>query len=78
LQVVVPAEFVTAVASEIAASVDVAVEFWMAQIESALHDDHLTTLGRMNAAHDVLASYKQLTGKMELRCRRGLGSLPPR
>lgn len=77
LHIVVPSEFISAVAGEIASGVDAAVEFWMAQAESALHDDNLTTLGRMNAAQDVLTNYKQLTGKTELRSRRGLSLLPP-
>ena len=65
----IPAEFVSLVAGEIADGVDAAVEFWMAQVESALRDERLTTLGRMNAAREVLLRYKRLTGKTELRCR---------
>ena len=65
----IPGDIVSVVAAEIASSVDTAVEFWMAQVECALHDDRLTTLGRMNAAQAVLESYKHLTGKAELRGR---------
>jgi hypothetical protein len=71
----VPADFVSAVATEVAASVDTAVESWMAQVEAALLDARLTTLGRMNAVHDVLQTYKTLTGKTELRCRDGRRAL---
>ena len=62
----IPGDFVSLVAGEIASSVDTAVEFWMAQVEGALQDDRLTTLGRMNAVQAVLAWYKHLTGKTEL------------
>jgi len=72
LRATVPLEFVSVVAGEIANGVDSAVESWMAQIESALRDDHLTTLGRMHAVEEILATYKQLTGKRELTCRREL------
>ena len=65
----IPGDFVSLVAGEIASSVDTAVEFWMAQVEGALQDDRLTTLGRMNAVQAVLASYKHLTGKTELHGR---------
>ena len=72
----VPADFISVVAGEIASGVDAAVEFWMAQVERALDDDGLTTLGRMSAARAVLAQYKQLTGKTELHGRRGRGEVP--
>ena len=60
-------DFVNVIASEIACGVDSAVERWMAEIESALTDPELTTLGRMNAAKDVLGRYKRLTGKTWLQ-----------
>ena len=69
LRATVPLEFVLVVAGEIANGVDTAVENWMAQIDSALQDDHLTTLGRMHAVQEILARYKKLTGKRELSCR---------
>lgn len=77
-QATVPSEFVSLVAAEIACGVDTAVESWMAQVENALQDDHLSTLGRMKAVQHVLTKYKHLTGKTALRCRTGgdLGSLP--
>jgi len=60
-------EFVDAVASEIALGTAVAVEKWMAEIELALTDGSLTSLGRLYAVKDVVTRYKQLTGKTELR-----------
>lgn len=71
----IPADFVSVVAGEIASSVDAAVEFWMAQVEGALNDDRLTTLGRMNAVGAVLTQYKQLTGKTEIQGRGGRGEV---
>ena len=71
LRAPVPVEFVSTIAAEIAASVEAAVEFWLADVEAALLDERLTTLGRMNAVHKVLEHYKTLTGKAELRSRAG-------
>jgi len=62
-------ELVNAVAAEMAAGIDLAVEDWMAQVDSALHDMHLTTLGRVNAVREVVQKYKQLTGKQRLESR---------
>jgi hypothetical protein len=59
--------FVNVIANEMACGVDSAVERWMVEIESALTDPDLTTLGRMNAAKDVLGRYKRLTGKTWLQ-----------
>ncbi len=67
----VPTEFVSAIVEEMALGVDAAVECWMAQIERALQDTRLTTLGRLHAVQEILAHYKCLTGKTQLRCRRG-------
>jgi len=79
LRATVPLEFVSVVAGEIANGVDAAVESWMAQIDGALQDGRLTTLGRMHAVEDILARYKQLTGKRQLSCRRqGWLSVLPR
>jgi len=70
----VPHDFVASLVTEIACSVDVAVESWMADIDGALHADHLTTLGRMKAVQEVVARYEQLTGKEQLRQRPLLNS----
>jgi hypothetical protein len=58
--------FVEMVASELACGVDRAVESWLAEIERALNDQHLTTLGRLYAVQAIVARYKQVTGKEQL------------
>jgi len=63
-------DFVDAIAVELAFGIDVAVESWMAAMKKALTDPDLTTLGRMSAAREVLANYKNLTGKKQLQSRR--------
>lgn len=63
-------ELVSVLVEEIAAGVDAAVECWMSQIERALADTRLTTLGRLNAVNEILANYKRMTGKAWLGCRR--------
>ena len=65
-----PADFVDAVASEIAVGVERAVECWMSQIEHVLTDVHLTSLGRLNAVREIVDEYKHLTGKAQLQGRR--------
>jgi hypothetical protein len=67
-------DFVDAIAVEVACKIDVAVESWMAEVELALTDPALTTLGRMNAAKEVLAQYKTLTGKQQLQSRKILAA----
>ena len=63
-------DFVEVIAAKLASGIDVAVESWMAAVEHALTDPELTTLGRMNAAKEVLEGYKNLTGKKkDLRTR---------
>lgn len=68
--VVVNRDLVRAVAAEMAIGVETAVECWLSQIDQALSDVHLTTLGRLNAVNEILAKYKRLTGKTQLACRR--------
>jgi hypothetical protein len=45
----------------------------MAQIEEAMTDLRLTSLGRLNAVRQILANYKRLTGKEQLQRRRTSG-----
>jgi hypothetical protein len=59
--------FVEVVANEIASGVDRAVECWLAQIDHALADNQLTTMGRLDAIQDVIRKYKNLTGKIQLK-----------
>jgi hypothetical protein len=60
------AEFVEVVASEVSRAGDRAVERWMAEINSALVDSRLTSLGRLQAVVDIVARYRTLTGKDSL------------
>jgi len=61
---------VNVIASELAYGVERAVDCWMSQVEQALGDIHLTTLGRLNAVREILEKYKSLTGKETLEGRR--------
>jgi len=72
--VITSRDFVDAIAVEVATKIDEAVESWMAEMEQALNDPALTTLGRINAAKEVLAQYKSLTGKQQLQSRRVLAA----
>ena len=40
---------ITVIAQEMSCAVDRSVEYWMAQLDEALTDTRLTTLGRLNA-----------------------------
>ena len=64
---VITSDFVEIVANEIASGIDRAVESWLAQVDLALTDNQLTTLGRMNAIQEVIRKYKNQTGKVQLR-----------
>jgi hypothetical protein len=66
----VPREIVDVIADEIAWGVERAVEYWMSQIEHAVSDTNLTSLGRLYAVKDVVEQYKGLTGKREPEARR--------
>jgi len=61
-----PTDIVNMIAGEMAAGVDRAVACWMDQIDQALTDVHLTSLGRLNAVRDIVTHYKKLTGKPTL------------
>jgi len=67
----IPTDLVDVIASEMAVGVEQAVECWMAEIEAALTDYSLTSLGRLNALREIVAEYKHLTGKNQLE-RRGV------
>jgi hypothetical protein len=49
--------------------VERAVECWMSEIEQAVTDVNLTSLGRLNAVCEILNEYKELTGKAQLKDR---------
>jgi hypothetical protein len=63
-------DLVETIAGEVSSAVEKAVDCWMAQIERVLTDGKLTSLGRLNAAAEILEDYKRLTGKIRLECRR--------
>jgi hypothetical protein len=65
--------FVDAVAAEMTSVVERAVDCWMAEVEQALGDPHLTTLGRLAAVRDILERYKTFTGRTTLEGRNGTG-----
>lgn len=61
-------DFIDAVAAELSSGIDAAVECWMVQVEAALENPRLTTLGRMQAVREILDRYKAATGKVQLAC----------
>ena len=63
-------DFIDAVVSELSAGIDVAVECWMVQVEAALENPRLTTLGRMQAVREILDRYQTATGKTQIECAR--------
>ena len=65
----VPADVVEIIATEVVSGIERAVECWMAQIEQSLSDSQLTSLGRLQAVRDILAKYKALTGRTQLKGR---------
>ncbi len=63
----VPRDFIQMIASEMSSGVDRAVERWMAEFDSVLNNPRLTSLGRLNGVREVVARYKDITGKTDLR-----------
>ena len=63
-------DLVLAIAEEMARGVQTAVDCWMTEIELALTDTHLTTLGRLTAVREIVENYKHLTGQAKMTCRR--------
>jgi len=55
--VVTDRELIEAVVVEMQDGIERAVGFWMTQIEEALRDPGLTTLGRMNAVQEIVDRY---------------------
>ena len=62
-------DVLNAIVAEMASGVEQAVECWIAQIDQIYRDTRLTTLGRMNAIHEVIERYKRTTGKTHLVSR---------
>ena len=71
-------DVVLAIAEEVANGVQTAVDCWMTEIDMALSDTRLTTLGRLNAVREIVENYKHLTGQVRLDCRTLPRSAPPR
>jgi hypothetical protein len=62
-------DVVEAIAQEMFAGVDRAVEGWMAEIETVLDSTRLTTLGKLLAISELVSHYKYSTGKRDLHKR---------
>jgi len=54
---------INAIVMEMSDGIECAVNFWMEQIEHALHDPQLTTLGRMHAVQEIVRHYRS-TGEL--------------
>jgi len=67
----IPANLIETIAGEMSSGIDRAVECWMSQIEQALTDVQLTSLGRLQAVRQVIEKYKDVTGKTQLQGRSG-------
>jgi hypothetical protein len=65
----IPANLIETIAGEMASGIDRAVECWMSQVERALTDVQLTSLGRLEAVRQIVDTYKTLTGKAQLHGR---------
>lgn len=65
----IPADLIEVIASEMSIGVERAVDCWMSEIEEALTDTHLTSLGRLSAVCEILNEYKKLTGRSQLKDR---------
>ena len=65
----IPADLIEVIASEMSVGVERAVDCWMSEIEEALTDTHLTSLGRLNAVCEIVNEYKELTGRSQLKDR---------
>jgi hypothetical protein len=61
--------FASSLATEMKMAVERSVECWMAEVDCALTDPRLTTLGRLYAVERIVEQYKTLTGKTTLTGR---------
>jgi hypothetical protein len=60
-------ELIQAVAAEMSAGIQWAVGAWITEIEAALDDPHLTTLGRLRAVQEVVHRYRTAGKPLALR-----------
>jgi hypothetical protein len=58
--------FHSLLATEMKSAIERSVECWMAEVDHALSDTRLTTLGRLHAVQSIVEQYKILTGKTDL------------
>ena len=57
-------QLIEAAATEMSEGIDCAVGFWMGQIEQALGDPELTTLGRLNAVGAIVHAFRHQPTEM--------------
>jgi hypothetical protein len=62
------------VADEMASAVCEAVGYWMADVDATLANESTSAHDKLNQLRDIVAAYKALSEKRELRQRR----VPPR
>jgi hypothetical protein len=60
-------ELIEAVVAEMAQGIECALGFWMVQIEHALGDPQLTTLGRLYAVRAIVQKYRHSTTETGIR-----------
>ena len=60
-------DLIEALVAEIAQGIDCALSFWMEQIENALHEPQLTTLGRLYAVQAIVQQYRHGTTESGIR-----------
>jgi hypothetical protein len=60
-------QLIEAVATEMSLGIDCAVDFWMGQIEEALEDPELTTLGRLYAVRAIVEAFRHQPAEMGSR-----------
>jgi hypothetical protein len=61
--------FVNLLAAELNSAIERSVECWLAEVNYALTNPALTTLGRLHAVESIVEQYKTLTGKTALNGR---------
>lgn len=60
-------ELIQAVVAEMSQGIECALGFWMEQIEDALSDPQLTTLGRLYAVQAIVQQYRHSTTETGIR-----------
>lgn len=60
-------QLIEAVVAEMSQGIECALGFWMGQIEQALSDPQLTTLGRLYAVRAIVLEYRHSTTETGIR-----------